>query len=166
MKASPAKPRPRRSTCPISFSLDILGDRWTLLIVRDIVFTDKHTFGEFLVSDERIATNILADRLNRLVCAGILHHETAPGGKERGRYDITERGIALVPVLVDLVVWGARHDPQTGAPPEFIEQAVHHREDLLAAIMAGLRGSGPRILAPPSAPVFRPRRRSPRRRPT
>lgn len=147
MKAPRPNLRSRRSDCPISFSLDLLGDRWTLLIVRDVVFEGKRTFGQFLASEEGIATNILSDRLSRLVCAGILRHRPGPGREDRGAYQLTEKGIDLVPVLLDLVVWGAKYDPRTAAPPEFVAQAVHHREQLLAAIAAGLRGTGAPVAA-------------------
>jgi len=161
-----ARLRPRRSSCPISYALDILGDRWTLLIVRDLVFSGKRMFGQFLQSDEHIATNILTDRLGRLVCAGVLQRDATPASAGRSGYRLTERGLGLVPLLLDLVVWGARNDPHTGAPPEFVARAETHREEVLAEIMAGLSGTGDPVRPaagpaspPPPTPSPRGRRR-------
>lgn len=140
--------RPRRSGCPIGFALDILGDRWTLLIVRDMMFGGKRTFGQFLASEEGIATNILAERLKRLEASGVLRRvDDAAPARPRASYELTEMGIGLVPVLLDLVVWGARHDPGTAAPASFVKRAMRERERLLAEITSGLRkgrtGRGP-----------------------
>ncbi len=133
------KKRAGRSGCPISYALDLLGDRWTLLVVRDAVFGGKRTFGEFLESPEGIATNILADRLQRLECEGILRRETDPKSRSRVLYHLTEKGIGLVPVLLDLAVWGAAHDLNTAAPKAFVKRATKDRETLLEEIVAGLR---------------------------
>lgn len=137
VKVPRRKKRSRRSGCPISFALEILGDRWTLLVLRDIVFGGKRTFGEFLASEESIATNVLAERLGRLARAGIVRKTSA--ARSRTGYLLTERGIDLVPVLVDLAVWGAKHDPQTAAPKVFVRRATKDREALLVEIVAALR---------------------------
>lgn len=139
VKAPKSSLRARRSGCPISFALDLLGDRWTLLILRDLVFKDKGSYGELLASEEGIATNILADRLQRLECAGILRKGKVPRTTGRGRYELTEKGLGLVPILVDLAVWGGRNDPHTAAPQAFLERAERDREGLLAEIVAHLR---------------------------
>lgn len=138
MKMRRRATRSRRSGCPICFSLEILGDRWTLLIIRDMVFGGKRTFGEFLLSEERIATNILSDRLRRLQSAGIVRRESDPDSMARSAYVLTEKGIGLVPILVELAVWGARHDPDTAAPKAFLRRASRDREGLLREIVAGL----------------------------
>ncbi len=134
-----AKGKARRSNCPISYALDILGDRWTLLVLRDAVFQGKQTFGEFLDSPERIATNILADRLRRLECKGILERQEDSAMRSRVLYRLTDKGIGLVPVLLDLVVWGAKHDMQTAAPKAFVRRAVKDREALIEETVAKLR---------------------------
>ena len=103
----------RRSGCPISCSLDLLGDKWSLLIVRDMVFRRKRYFKEFLSSDEGIATNILTDRLNRLEVTGIISKQPDPENGRQIVYTLTEKGVALIPVLVELVCWGSIYD---GAP--------------------------------------------------
>ena len=99
-----------RSDCPISFSLDYLGDKWTLLILRDLMFTDKSTYGEFLTSQEKIATNILADRLKVLETNGFITSTVSPEKKNKFIYSLTDKGIDLVPVIVELMIWGSKYD--------------------------------------------------------
>jgi DNA-binding HxlR family transcriptional regulator len=99
----------QRSTCPISTALDVLGDKWTLLILRDMVFAGKTTYGQFLQSAEKIATNILADRLSVLESQGILTKAVAGDKKSKFTYRLTEKGVDTVPILVALVLWGTRH---------------------------------------------------------
>jgi len=106
----------QRSTCPISTSLDVLGDKWTLLILRDMVFAGKSTYGQFLQSAEKMATNILADRLAGLEAQGILSKAVAADKKSKFTYCLTEKGVATVPILVELTLWGARHCPTIVAP--------------------------------------------------
>ncbi|PZM81436.1 MAG: transcriptional regulator [Candidatus Melainabacteria bacterium] len=102
-----------RSPCVFSNVLDILGDRWTLLIVRDLFFFGKHEYKEFLSSPEAIATNILASRLQKLVCAGIIDEMPHPQNKSRKLYFLTERGKDLLPMLVEMAKWGEKHLTQT-----------------------------------------------------
>lgn len=99
----------QRSTCPVSTSLDVLGDKWTLLILRDIVFAGKSTYGQFLQSAEKMATNILADRLAMLEAQGLLTKTVAADKKSKFTYRLTEKGVAVVPILVELILWGAGH---------------------------------------------------------
>jgi DNA-binding HxlR family transcriptional regulator len=99
----------QRSTCPISTSLDVLGDKWTLLILRDMVFGGKSTYGQFLQSAEKIATNVLADRLAGLESQGILTKAVAADKKSKFTYRLTEKGVDTIPILVALLLWGARH---------------------------------------------------------
>ena len=99
----------QRSTCPISTSLDVLGDKWTLLILRDIVFAGKSTYGQFLQAAEKMATNILADRLAVLEAHGLLTKAVAADKKSKFTYRLTEKGVDVVPILVELVLWGAKH---------------------------------------------------------
>jgi len=102
-----------RSDCPISFTLDILGDKWSLLIVRDAVFANKQTFNEFLHSDEGIARNILADRLTRLTEKGIFTKQAHPIDGRKDMYSLTEKGMQLLPVLLDMASWGSSYEPRT-----------------------------------------------------
>lgn len=99
-----------RSGCPISCSLDLLGDKWSLLIVRDMVFGRKRYFKEFFASDEGIATNILTDRLKRLEDNGIVSKQPDLENRRQIVYTLTEKGTALIPVLVELLCWGAVYD--------------------------------------------------------
>ena len=121
----------RRSGCPVSMALEVLGDRWSLLLVRDMMVRGYRTFREFQRSGEGIATNILSDRLQKLEAAGLVEREAA---KEDGRsthYRLTAKGIALAPVLLELLIWGAHHEP-TDAPCA----AIDHMEQNRAAILA------------------------------
>jgi DNA-binding HxlR family transcriptional regulator len=129
-----SKPRAaRRSGCPISIALDIFGDTWSLLIVRDLMFKGLRTFSEFACSDEQIATNILAERLARLEAAGILTKAADPTDARRVHYRLTEKGLDLAPALVEIVLWCARHE-QTDAPPNMLRTMRLHREQFLADV--------------------------------
>src|SRR5689334_5865245 len=94
-----------RSDCPISTALDIWGDKWSLLIVRDMVFKGKNTYGDFLEGGEQIATNILADRLALLECGGIITRQEHPDSKAKILYSLTEKGIDLIPAMVEIIAW-------------------------------------------------------------
>ena len=106
-----APPDAHRSLCPINLALEVFGDRWTLLIIRDLMFAGKRHFREFLQSDERIASNILADRLNMLVEQGIVTRSGDPTHKQKAVYSLTERGIALLPVIAQIGSWSRRFLP-------------------------------------------------------
>jgi DNA-binding HxlR family transcriptional regulator len=99
-----------RSDCPIAYSLDYLGDKWVLLILRDLIFTSKSSYGDFLNSDEKIATNILADRLKLLESNGFIKSSVSPEKKNKFIYNLTEKGIDLIPVIVELMIWGSKYD--------------------------------------------------------
>ena len=132
----------RRSDCPISFGLETFGDRWTLLIIRDIVYFGKKTYGEFLASDEHIATNILADRLAQLEADGILVKTHSPTDKRREIYTLTEKGLDLIPVLLEIANWSFRHDPKTGAPEAWIATVNANKEVMTALIKDTVREGG------------------------
>jgi len=100
-----------RSYCPINLSLEIFGDKWTLLVLRDLMFSGKRHFRELLQSDERISSNILADRLARLVEHGLLTKSDDPTHKQKAIYSLTEKAIALLPVIVQIGAWGSRSVP-------------------------------------------------------
>jgi len=105
-----------RSSCPIASTLDILGDRWSLVIVRDLL-TGKRLFGDFLDSPEGISTNILADRLKRLTAAGLIARAAYQTRPRRYAYSLTEDGEALLPVLQEICIWGNKTLPGTWMPP-------------------------------------------------
>ncbi len=150
-----------RSGCPVSVSLELLGDRWSLLIVRDMMVRGYRTFRQFQRSGEGIATNILADRLRKLEAAGILAAEPAAEDGRSIHYRLTAKGIALAPVLLELLIWGARHE-QTDAPCEVIRQMEQNRAAVLAETYRRWQERDPTPILPrfrkPSAPA-RPRRR-------
>jgi DNA-binding HxlR family transcriptional regulator len=100
----------KRSHDPICYALDIFGDKWSLIIIRDIMFSSKRTYGEFLASKEGIATNILANRLSELKKAGILTSRKDPEKKTRIFYTLTEKGIRLVPIMIEIIRWSATYD--------------------------------------------------------
>jgi DNA-binding HxlR family transcriptional regulator len=105
---------PHRSGCPINLSLEVLGDKWSLLIIRDMMFGNRRHFRALLTeSEEGIATNILADRLARLTALGMITSAPDPSHKQRIRLSLTEPAIQLVPVLAHLGAWGRRHLPVT-----------------------------------------------------
>lgn len=112
----------------------MLGDAWSLLIVRDLMFKDRRTYNEFLQGGEGIASNILADRLRRLEAAGIVEKRGDPADGRRHLYRLSAKGIDLAPVLVELVLWSARHET-TDAPASVLRAMRHDR----AAFIAGVR---------------------------
>ena len=105
------RPSEPRSYCPISLSLEIFGDAWTLLVLRDLMFSGKRHFRELLQSDEGISTNILADRLARLLAHGMLTKSGDPTHKQKAIYSLTEKAISLLPVVVQIGAWGSRWVP-------------------------------------------------------
>jgi DNA-binding HxlR family transcriptional regulator len=117
----------------VSASLEMFGDRWSLLIVRDLMIRGFHSFKDFQESGEGIATNILADRLRKLEQAGIISRETQPTDARRIHYRLTKRGIELAPAVFELLLWGARH-AGTGVPSAFIDRLAKHREEILAEV--------------------------------
>src|SRR5947208_6372448 len=100
----------RRSDCPINFALETFGDMWSLLIIRDIVYFGKKTYGEFLASEEGIATNILASRLALLEQKGMLVKKPHEEDKRKEMYVLTEKGLDIIPILVEMANWSAQYD--------------------------------------------------------
>lgn len=131
-----------KSHCPVNFGLEAIGDQWSLLIVRDIVFWGKRTYGEFLSSEEGIATNMLARRLKELEQKSILEKHTDEADKRKEVYSLTEKGLALIPILLEISGWSSRHDPQTIAPKEFVEYVYGHRDQMFALITQTVREGG------------------------
>lgn len=138
MRTRAGQPK-RRSDCPISVALDIVGDKWSLLIVRDILLRGKASYGDFLKSAEHIATNILAQRLVLLESVGIIRKTVNEEDRRKDIYALTTKGIDLLPVLVEMSVWSAKYDPQTGASREFISQARKDRAGLIAQIKSDMK---------------------------
>jgi DNA-binding HxlR family transcriptional regulator len=122
----------RRSGCPLNASVEMLGDRWSLLILRDMMLRGYETFNEFLHSDEKIATNILADRLRRLEAYGIVETERDSADGRKIIYTLTPKGIDLAPVLTEMVLWAARHEET--ANQALVRQMRTGKEQLLASV--------------------------------
>lgn len=121
----------RRSDCPINFALETFGDPWSLLIIRDIVYFGKKTYGDFIASEEGMATNILASRLAHLEQQGILVKKPSSTDKRKEEYALTEKGLDLIPVLVEMANWSAEYDPDTGAPADWIALMRSDREKMI-----------------------------------
>lgn len=100
----------KRSDCPVNYAVETLGDKWSLVILRDIIFWGKHTYGEFLKSDEKIATNILANRLEYLETEGLISKSPHPDDKRKDYYAVTETGIELVPMFIEMIAWSAKQE--------------------------------------------------------
>ena len=129
----------RMTGCPIAFALDILGDKWSLLIVRDMLFKGKRNYIEFLESGEKIATNVLADRLKRLEANGVIVRNDDPGNRKKVIYSLTDKGMDLLPMLLEMISWGAKYDEKTAAPQEFLRRLRKDRTGLTDEITSGLR---------------------------
>ncbi|PWG79243.1 winged helix-turn-helix transcriptional regulator [Pararcticibacter amylolyticus] len=127
-----------RSGCPVSYTLDFFGDKWSLLILRDMMLFGKTTYGEFQSSAEKIATNILADRLSMLEHYGFVNKQVGTDKKSKFSYTLTEKGISLVPVILEIGLWGAQFHPP-GLNPELKAALQNDRQDTIQAIQEKLR---------------------------
>ncbi|RKT56732.1 HxlR family transcriptional regulator [Saccharothrix australiensis] len=128
-----------RSGCPVNAAVEVLGDRWSLVVLRDIMFCDRRHFRVLQrESEEGIASNILANRLRDLVAAGLLTRDD-PGAGRRATYSLTEAGIQLVPVLAELGWWGLRHRPTSAELRARAEELHDGGPELWRAVMAELR---------------------------
>ena len=132
----------RRSDCPINFALEMFGDPWSLLIIRDIVYFGKKTYGEFLASEEGMATNILASRLAHLEQQGILVKRPSEKDKRKEEYALTEKGLDLIPVLAEMANWSAEYDPYTAAPATWIALMKADREKMIGLIRETVKSGG------------------------
>jgi DNA-binding HxlR family transcriptional regulator len=148
--------RRRRSGCPISVALEIFGDVWSLLVVRDLMFKGYRTFNEFLGAGEGIASNVLADRLAKLEASGVIDKREHGTDARRYEYGLTHKGIDLAPLVVEMVLWSARHE-QTDAPPQIVRAMATQR----AKFLSGVREEWESNRSPdsrPTAPGKRPKR--------
>lgn len=127
-----AKSKPR-SGCPVNVSLERFGDRWSLLIIRDLMIRGYRSFKEFQQAGEGIASNILADRLRNLEASGIITAEAEKSDGRRVNYRLTKKGIDLAPVVLELLIWAAQHE-QTGASCSLILKMAKSRKELLAEV--------------------------------
>jgi len=128
----------RRSKCPVTFALDRFGDKWSLLVVRDLMFRGRETYGEFLESGEGIATNVLADRLKCLETEDLIEKSRDPKNKRRVLYRLTEKGLDLAPVLLEMMRWSAKYDADTGTPQAFLDMLENDMEGLIKKVREGM----------------------------
>jgi DNA-binding HxlR family transcriptional regulator len=124
----------RRSDCPISSALDLLGDKWSLLVMRDVLLRGKSHYREFLASEEHIASNILADRLSRLEAAGLLERTSEDLRSGKQAFHATDKGEDLIPLLLEMMVWSAAHDPLATAPGTLLGELARDRAAAAQAI--------------------------------
>jgi DNA-binding HxlR family transcriptional regulator len=130
----------QRSGCPINLTLEVLGDKWSLLVIRDMMFGNRRHFRELLrKSEEGIASNILADRLKRLTAQGIITKADDPTHKQKAVYSLTEKGVQLLPVLAQMAAWGRHHLPVTEELSIRAQLLEEGGPKLLADFMAELR---------------------------
>jgi DNA-binding HxlR family transcriptional regulator len=127
-----------RSHCPVNYALEHFGDKWSLLIIRDLMFKDKRHYNEFFDSEEKVSTSVLGDRLKSLEAYGIITKGKDDVKKSRIKYSLTPKGISLLPVMVEMIAWSGTFDENTAAEIDFLKQAKENREDLLKEIMEQL----------------------------
>jgi DNA-binding HxlR family transcriptional regulator len=132
----------RRSPCPLNASVEMLGDRWSLLIIRDMMLRGSRTYKEFMDSFEGIATNILADRLRKLEAYGIISVQQDPSDGRKLIYLLTSKGIDLAPVMTEMVLWAAAHE-NTGNQP-LIRQMKQDKKKFLAGVRRRWAETAPR----------------------
>lgn len=123
-----------RSDCPINYTLEFLGDKWSLLIIRDFVFEGKQFYKELLNSKEGIATNILSDRLKRLEELQIIHSERDPNQRTQKIYTLTKKGKDLIPTLIEMIRWSSKYQSGLNVNPQFLEKLENNREELIQLI--------------------------------
>ncbi|MFM9840342.1 MAG: winged helix-turn-helix transcriptional regulator [Cyclobacteriaceae bacterium] len=128
-----------RSDCPISTALDIFGDKWSLLIVRDMMFKGMNTYGDFLKGEEKIATNILADRLMLLEAGGVIAKQKHPDSKAKILYTLTPKGIDLVPALVEIIAWSEKHHEVHPQAIQFAKAVKKDKQGVIKGIIASLK---------------------------
>jgi DNA-binding HxlR family transcriptional regulator len=126
----------RRSDCPINFALQTFGDPWSLLVIRDLMFTGPRTYSDFLRAEEGMATNILAARLEHLQNVGLVRKNGAGRG---ATYALTQTGLDLLPAMLDLVAWSAKYDEHTAAPKPFVARINNDRSALESELREQLR---------------------------
>lgn len=123
----------------MAFALDTFGDRWSLVIIRDLIFRGGETYGDFLGQAEQIATNVLADRLRTLEADGVIHKFRDPDNRRRNIYRLTEKGLALAPIILEMVQWSAMYDSNTNVPDRLLKRIRKDRKGFLAEISARVR---------------------------
>ena len=137
----------RLSGCPIDYALDFFGDRWTLLVIRDLLFARKRHFKELMESPERIASNILTARLKKLEERGLIARCPDPHNRKQVIYSLTEKGRDLTPVLVEMIRWGGQHDPNSLCPKSLVARLTRDNDRLIADMRAAMSGAALKVKA-------------------
>jgi len=132
------KTKTPKSHCPINFALEIFGDKWTLLIIRDLLFLGKKYYGDFINSEEGIATNILADRLNLLEREGFVQKRGDAAHGSKYVYKPTQKAVDLISMLLEMILWSAKHDPHTAAPKQFIARLQRDKKAVIKEFTASI----------------------------
>ncbi len=127
------------SHCPINFALVHFGDKWSLLILRDLMFKEKRYYNEFLSSEEKVSTSVLGDRLKSLEKSGLIFKQKDTVKKSRIKYSLTEKGIDLLPMMVELIIWSSSFDKSTVTDKEFLSKISKNKPKLLKEIMIKLK---------------------------
>ncbi len=126
----------RQTGCPLAFGLDTFGDRWSLLIIREVMLKGKKTYSEFMEADEGIASNILIDRLKHLEAEGILDKSRDPDNRRSFIYALTKKGRDLAPIILEIIIWSGLHDDRSFAMREALDKINKDREDFEASLRA------------------------------
>ncbi|WMN60857.1 helix-turn-helix transcriptional regulator [Pseudoalteromonas xiamenensis] len=121
----------KRSDCPISNVLDLVGDKWSLLILRDLLFFAKKSYSDLQNSDEKVASNILSSRLEKLEMDGLISKQQDEKDKRKKIYTLTEKGIDMLPILLEMILWSAKYSPDTNIPLALVTKASNDRDGLL-----------------------------------
>ena len=135
----------RQTGCPIAFTLDIIGDKWTLLIIRDMIFKGRRYFGEFLEANEKIATNILTDRLKKLEDNEIITKTQDPEHQKKYIYELTPKGVGLIPVILEVILWGTKNDPNTTTPKELFRRLNKDKSKFTQEIIEAVKNHKPAL---------------------
>ena len=128
-----------RSHCPVNYALEHFGDKWSLLIIRDLMFKGKRHYNEFFESEEKVSTSVLGDRLKSLEESGIITKGADDVKKSRIKYSLTEKGIALLPIMIDIILWSGTFDNETATGKDFFLKAQTKRGSLISEIEKKLR---------------------------
>lgn len=128
-----------RSHCPTNFGLEHFGDKWSLLLIRDLMFKGKRHYNEFLEAGESVSTSVLGDKLRSLEDKGIITKKSDKIKKSRIRYSLTEKGIALLPMMIEIILWSGEFDSDTEADIEFLKKARLKREEVVLELTDRLR---------------------------
>ena len=128
-----------RSACPVANALDVIGDRWTLLVIRDLMLMNQHEYHEFLSGPEGIASNILSDRLKRLVCTGLIDSLPHPDHKSKKLYYLTQKGKDLLPLMVEMILWGGAYRASPDMPKERFNKIKRNPKKFIQKVLRDLK---------------------------